>query len=152
MTASHRFHTFHPIHKRLKSTGYAFTFIIFVSACSSEGAEITAYPMLCDAPVVAGICDGRAISLNRETYRVFAPSQQVVSWLPGINEAPATLEQCSVRDSRNWTCKLPRGQGEVAFSDGEFHETLTPPRRNQAQFFYVGGVTWWWHQLVASRL
>lgn len=126
--------------------------VIFASACSTDGGEITAYPMLCDAPVVNQTCSGRATPLNRETFRVFAASQQVVSWLPGIRETPVSLEQCSVRDGHNWKCHLPRNQGEVGFANGEFTETLTPPRSDQEKFFYVGGVKWWWHQLVASRL
>jgi hypothetical protein len=49
-------------------------------------------------------------------------------------------------------CKLPHSQGEVGFADGDFTETLTPPRINYEKFFYAGSVKWWWHQLVASRL
>ena len=130
-----------------------FTSLLFplATACSTEGVEITAYPMLCEKPAVLGSCGGKAIPLNRETYRVFAASQQVVSWLPGIREAPVSLKQCSVRDSGNWKCHLPRNQGEVGFANGEFKETLTPPRIDQEKFFYVGGVKWWWHQLVSSR-
>lgn len=122
-----------------------------ISACSTEGVEITAYPMLCDKPVVNGTCRGNAIPLNRETYRVFPASQQVVSWTPGISDTPIRLEQCAVRDSGNWKCHLPHYQGEVGFANGEFKETLTPPRLAQEKFFCVGGVKWWWHQLVASR-
>ena len=125
---------------------------MLASACSSDGVEITAYPMLCDAPVVSGACGAKATPLNRETFRVFAASQQVVSWLPGIRETPVTLEKCSVRDSLNWKCRLPRNQGEVGFSGGEFTETFTPPRLDQQKFFYVGGLKWWWHQLVATRV
>ena len=138
--------------RRLAFVLIASAAVALATACSSDGAEITAYPMLCDVPVVGGTCSKKAIPLNRETFRVFAASQQVVSWLPGVRETPTTLEKCSVRDSRNWKCQLPRGQGEVGFSDGEFTETLTPPRVAQERFFYVPGPRWWWHQLVARRL
>ena len=126
--------------------------VILASACSSEVVEVTAYPMQCDKPVVSRSCSGTAMPLNRETFQVFATSQQVVSWLPGIRETPVRLEQCSVRDSGNWKCHLPHNQGEVGFVNGEFMETLTQPRVSQENFFYVKGATWWWHRLVASLL
>jgi hypothetical protein len=124
---------------------------LFNSACSTEGDEITSYPMLCDKPLASGKCKGRAIPLNRETFRVYPASQQVVSWTPGINDVPVRLEQCAVRDSRNWKCRLPRSQSEIGFTNGEFKETLTPPRLEQDKFFYIGGAEWWWHQFVGSR-
>ena len=138
--------------KRRVSAWSASLMVMCASACSSDGVEITNYPMLCEAPVASGSCSGRATPLNRETFRVFAASQQVVSWLPGIRETPLTLEKCAVRDSRNWKCQLPRNEGEVGFSDGEFTETLTPPRSGRETFFYVGGIKWWWYQLVVSRI
>jgi len=142
---------FHPTVGRRRATAWSTALLVmFASACSSDGVEITAYPMLCDTPVVNRTCSARATPLNRETFRVFAASQQVISWLPGIRETPVSLEKCSVRDSRNWKCQRPRDQGEVSFSDGEFAEILTPPRSKD--FFYVGSVKWWWNRLVASQL
>ena len=126
--------------------------VLLASACSTEGVEITAYPMLCEKPTVGGACGAKAMPLNRETYRVFAASQQVISWVPGIREAPVRLEQCSVRDSGNWKCHLPRGEGEVGFVNGEFTEALTPPRVDQERFFYVAGIRWWWCRVVANWL
>ena len=125
--------------------------VVFASACSPDGVEITAYPMLCETPVLSRTCSAKAISLNRETFRVFAASQQVVSWVPGIRETPVSLEKCSVRDSRNWKCQLPRDQGDVSFSDGEFTEALKTHRPDQEKFFYVSSVKWWWNRLVASQ-
>jgi len=123
----------------------------FISACSADGDEITSYPMFCDKPLTDGKCKGNSTPLNREIFRVYASSQQVVSWTPGVNGPPIRLEQCAVRDSRNWKCRYPRNQGEVGFTNGEYHEMLTPPHLEQDKFFHVGAVTWWWHQLVGSR-
>ena len=125
---------------------------IFSSACSTEGSEITAYPMLCGKPLQNGKCSEGAIPLNRTTYLVFPASQRVVYWAPGINEVPVLLEQCAVRDSRNWKCRFPRNEGEAGFADGEFKEGLIPRRLEQDKFYYVGGPEWWWHHLVASRI
>ena len=124
--------------------------VILASACSStDGVEITEYPMLCESPVLNDTCSGKVIPLNRSTYRVFASSQQVVEWMPGIRETPIRLEQFAVRDASNWKCYLPRDQGEVGFVNGEYIEKLTPPRPNseQKKFFYVGGMRWWWEHL-----
>jgi hypothetical protein len=146
-------HRFHEISRMRRLTAW-FTgmLVMLVSACSTDGVEITEYPMLCESPVLNGTCSGRVTPLNRSTYLVFASSQQVVYWVPGIHETPIRLEQCAARDGSNWKCNLPSNQGEVGFANGEFTEKLTPPRSNQENFFQVGGVKWWWHQLVASRL
>ena len=124
--------------------------MVFISACSDESENITSYPMLCKSILVAGECEANAIPLNRETFKVYASSQQVVSWVPGISETPIRLEKCAVRDSRNWKCQLPRNEGEVGFTNGEYHENLYKPRGDD--FYYTHALKWWWQYLVGSRL
>ncbi len=124
--------------------------IASISACSDKSEEITSYPMLCEKKLVVGECEANAIPLNRETFKVYASSQQVVSWVPGIRETPIRLEKCAVRDSRNWKCQLPGNEGEVGFTDGEYNEKLSRPR--EGNFYYVHARNWWWQYLVGSRL
>ena len=124
--------------------------IALISACSDNGEEITSYPMLCEKALVVGKCEANATPLNRETFKVYASSQQVVSWLPGVLETPISLEKCAVRDFQNWKCQLPRNEGEVGFADGEYNEKLYRSRGDN--FYYVHAWFWWWQHLVGSRL
>src|SRR3970040_1539603 len=115
---------------------------VVLTSCTSDGAEIMSYPLLCDAPVVRGDCSGKITPLNRTTYKVFPGSQQVVYWIPGISDRPVRLEQCVVRTAEHWKCRIPRRQGAVEFSNGVFKEMLTKPRLQEDRFFYVGATRW----------
>ena len=121
-------------------------------SCSTDGVEITSYPLLCDKPLASGDCQGKIIPLNRSIYKVFSSSQQVVYWTPGISDRPVRLEQCAIRDAENWKCRLPHDQGEVEFKNGNFKEVLAKPRASDDRFFYAGAARWWLHQLLLSRL
>ena len=127
-------------------------FATLLMSCSTDGVEITSYPLLCDKPLVGGDCHGKITPLNRSTYKVFTSSQQVVYWTPGISDRPVRLEQCAVRDAENWKCRLPHEQGEVEFTRGDFKEVLAKSRASEDRFFYAGAARWWLHQLLLSRL
>ena len=138
-----------PLYSKL-ALGASTLLFLLASACSPDGRDITAYPMLCEGPVARQKCTGKATPLNRETFRVYAATQQVVSWLPGVRETPLALEGCAVRDARNWKCRLPRNEGEVGFFEGAYFEVLRVPR--PSGLFHASATQWWWHHLVASRL
>ena len=123
-----------------------------LAACSNDGVEVTVYPLLCDGPLIAGDCRGKITPMNRTAYKVFPAAQQVVFWTPGISDRPVRLEQCAVRDSENWKCHLPRGEGQVELTNGVFKETLAKPRIVEDRFFYSGAARWWTHHLLLSRL
>lgn len=119
--------------------------IVFESVRSVVGDEITVYPMYCEKTLVYGECAVDAFPFNRTTFRVYAASQEVISWSPGVNEVLVRLEHCAVRDTSNWKCRYPQSVVEVGFVDGEFVDSP-----EAEQIFYVGRIHWWWRKLVGS--
>ena len=119
---------------------------VLFSSCTTDGNEVTAYPLLCASALAANRCKKVELVLNRERFKIFASTQQVVYWTPGVSETPANLEQCSVRDANNWACSYPRGQGRVGFRDGEFWSILIPPSLFAERLFYASSWRWWYER------
>lgn len=127
--------------------------LVAFSACSIDEAEITEYPMICAAKLLNGECRANSTPLNRTTYKTFLSSQRAVAWMPGIALPPTRLDNCAIVDGNNWKCSYPDGSGEVGFSNGIFQTKATSTSLPvDDSIFYVSGLRWWWHFLVASRI
>ena len=120
-----------------------------LAGCTLDGGEVTAYPLLCAAPLAANSCVKVELVLNRETFKVFPSTQKVVYWTPGVRDTPTSLEECSVRDANNWACKYPRDQGKVGFRNGEYWSLLTPPSIFSDRLFYASSYRWWYERTRA---
>jgi len=120
-------------------------FLVFVTlplltSCTLQdqwNKEVTVYP-------VATI-EGRGLyPLNRSVYKVFPERQEVIYWMPGVNDIPSRLGNCVVRNRLNWTCEYSDGSGKLTMIDGRFREE--PPIRalgSDAKY-----VSWWrWYLL-----
>ena len=81
--------------------------------------ELTVYRAICiEKGRSETTCPG-FIPLGRTTYKIELGSTEVISWRPDANEASLTrLKGCSVRSSRNWSCKAHGGAGKVSVKAG----------------------------------
>ena len=57
---------------------------VTTTGCSSDGDEVTIYPMLCDTALVGAECPGSRIPLNRSVFKVVVSRQEVLQWTPNI--------------------------------------------------------------------
>ena len=93
----------------------------------ARGDEVTVYPVWCNAESgwVNGKCAGKKEAMPRHVFAVFPESQRVVERITGQAVAPERLEQCVVRDARNWECRkaafrsrMIDGTWEEAYENG----------------------------------
>ncbi len=102
--------------------------------------ELTVYPAICiEKGRSETTCPGY-IPLGRTTYRIELGSTEVVSWRPDANEASlARLKGCSIRSSRNWSCKTG-GAGKVSVKAGLRKRTAAERKRGIVPLYKFH---WW---------
>ncbi len=102
--------------------------------------ELTVYPAMCiEKGRSETTCPGY-IPLGRMTYRIELGSTEVTSWRPDSQDASlARLKGCSVRSSRNWSCKTG-GAGKVSVKAGLRKRTGAERKRGIVQLYKFH---WW---------
>ncbi len=102
--------------------------------------ELTVYPAMCiEEGRSAKTCPG-FIPLGRTTYKIELGSTEVISWRPDSEEASLTrLKGCSVRSSRNWSCKAGGG-GKVSVKAGLRKRTGAERKRGIVHLYKAH---WW---------
>ena len=99
--------------------------------------EVTVYP-------VTKTEQGVLIPLNRSVYKVFAETQTVIYWMPGIQEVPDRLARCSVGDRFHWTCEYSDGSAVLTMDDGAFSSRSKSIERGpKQQMWYTSRLQWW---------
>jgi hypothetical protein len=69
--------------------------------------ERTVYTVECVGGAWQGDrCTGELVAGQRYRYRASKPQREVVFWTVGTAEPSGKFEDCTVRDGRNWVCKV----------------------------------------------
>jgi len=68
--------------------------------------ERTIYTVECRDGAWAGDrCAGTLVAGQRYRYRALPPHSEVIFWTAGTNEPSGKLDNCVIKDGRNWLCK-----------------------------------------------
>jgi len=102
--------------------------------------ELTVYPAICiEKGRSETTCPG-FIPLGRTIYKIELGSTEVISWRPDSADASLTrLKGCSVRSSRNWSCKAG-GAGKVSVKAGLRKRTGAERKRGIVHLYKFH---WW---------
>ena len=95
--------------------------------------QITVYP-------ITTADNGRLMTLNRTTFRVYLETQTIVSWMPDF-PGSERLKNCVVRDRRNWRGEVRDGSLVYEMNDGKL-EWIENGNRT-TPFTYVSRLEWW---------
>ncbi len=64
--------------------------------------EVTVYETICHGERKDGDCKGKEEPIGKKTFKPMTDQQIVLVWADNV--APVRLENCAVRDVRNWAC------------------------------------------------
>src|SRR5262249_53101705 len=72
-------------------------------------SEVTVYYAFCAGGLKQGKCDTKEETSNTTTFKAMPDQQTVIYWYG--DERPKRLQNCAVRDARNWSCQLETMSG-----------------------------------------
>ncbi len=108
--------------------------------------EITVYEMSCSEPIKDGICKAKEETLGRTTFKAFPNQQVVIHW---SEEGVRILQRdndCVVRDSKNWSCKVDGSSFIKIMADGKFRYGYYAD--SPTAFYTVHKGYWWWVRIT----
>lgn len=117
---------------------------IFLFSCTTY-EEVTVYPALCKGVLIGEKCRGEIIPLNRTVFKVSVEQQDIIYWMPDIDEEPDRLINCVVRDKRNRIGEYLDRSGKLSMVKGKFQESSSVPG-----MFYIKGWRWWFIHITGK--
>ena len=107
-------------------------------------SERTIYTVDCVGGQWAGlVCSGQMNPGSRYRYRAFKAHGEVLFWIAGSSEPAGKLENCEIRDGRNWTCEPSTGSNRsitLAMSHGRAVQGTSDDTRS----FRAASKAQWW--------
>lgn len=98
-------------------------------------SEIKTYPVACNGEIKKDYCKGKILVVGPEIYAVFPEKQIVIFQNLEENNPPTELQNCTVRDKKNWTCSHPV-LGQFEMIDGDLKHPWNIVR-------YIPKWKWW---------
>ena len=115
--------------------------------------EVTVYNMFCTEGLKEGKCTSKEGTANPTTYKVIFEQQTIIYW-SGNNTAPNRLQNCAIRNTKNWSCQLSHSwesepKIEWQMVNGQFQKKVAPQSYFLPRVFYQTSVVhWWWIWLM----
>lgn len=122
-------------------------FLIPSVGCNFIDKTVVMYLVYCGQKLENGYCLGKEIPLSRRMFKVSTIRQDVIYWerKEGIDTKPRRLNDCVVRDYKNWTCQdYILAETEINIINGKFQL----PKRIEGTH-YVSSWGWWWVRMWA---
>lgn len=108
-------------------------------------SEVTVFETICHGVRKDGDCQGKEEPLTKTTYKPMTDQQIVLAW--GDDSAPVRLNNCAVRDGRNWACDGILGSRSQMI-DGRYHRISGDWSSSPSDsVFQVTKWYWWWLKL-----
>jgi hypothetical protein len=119
--------------------------LIFIFSSSNYFTnEVTVYELSC-LDFNKSLPNCKKTTLKPRVFRAFPDQQTIVSQVEGM--PPISLNKCSVRDYKNWTCQLDTGFSEKNYimTDGDLYESPI-----SSFSLVVSKWRWWITRLLAT--
>jgi hypothetical protein len=113
-------------------------------------SQVTIYRLDCAGKRTDRGCIGREETVTPYTYRASTSQQDVIYWKGG-GDLPEKYTDCTVRDARNWYCKVPGSEpNEYQMKSGEFHRVWDHDGVVMSEFLYAVPKWYWWLTRLAE--
>lgn len=110
--------------------------------------EVTVYVTICHGERKNGDCIGKEEPIGKTTYKPMTDQQIVLFWRD--HDAPIRLQNCAVRDVRNWGCTSSNGLRSEMI-DGRYRRTISDRTSSPSDsVIQVPKWRWWLLKLNAD--
>ena len=111
-------------------------------------SERTIYTVDCVGGQWAGlVCSGQMNPGSRYRYRALKAHGEVLFWMAGSSEPAGKLENCEIRDGRNWTCGPSNDSDRsitLAMSHGRAVQGTSDDTSDDPRSFRAASKAQWW--------
>ncbi len=114
--------------------------------------EITVYQTFCTGARKDEVCKSKEEAADQMTYQVSTDQQTVIFWIVN-GDAPERLQQCAVRNAKNWSCRDERIKNTFVreMINGQYRLSIEPDIYSGASdhaYYQVPKWRWWWVRIT----